>query len=203
MSDFQWTDELVKEFVRFPILSGESSKDIMDMNMRHFKAFVTLRNEKPVYHPLRPEWEIVERGHAGVMGSRPEDPKEWPVIWGVKRLSDGEIFRVGDKVRDKLGNYGFIKSMVIEEDSFYVNLDSAENKGWWMTLYLKDLINGWKTPEEILKEFRDTPWTFSDLPPAANGKVPVWLTPEQEGKLNRLLALFNDPMAGAVSNKPQ
>jgi hypothetical protein len=98
MSEFKWTDELVKEFVKFPILARETSKDVVDMNMRHFKEYVTLRNEKPVYQQPKQDWEIVERCGAGRL---PIDYLNWP-IHSVKRLSDGEVFTVGDRV-----GYGF------------------------------------------------------------------------------------------------
>lgn len=124
--EFQWTDDLVLEFARFT--NSESSA----MNGR-YTDLATFKVRK-----TKRDWEIVEfsakywghnevrfsRGNdgsygAGVNGIVVEEPIEKLLangkIHSVRRLSDGEVFSVGDMI-----DYGCISGFSIEKDEMIV-----------------------------------------------------------------------------------
>jgi hypothetical protein len=107
--DWVWTDELVKEFVQRKVLiyTGNWPHDNVDRFINDFKA-----SKQP-----KPEWEIVAFKHRGMIAtimdsegySQPHfqcPGQQFGLDWGleghdcsihaVKRLSDGEVFTVGD-----------------------------------------------------------------------------------------------------------
>jgi hypothetical protein len=121
------------------------------------------------------EWVVVDwKSSDGVYIDRIKGDR---VINAVKRLSDGEVFTVGDEVAQQ-----FVLAIINKFD-----LNSAGALNVWVKIHDRELLTSIKFLDKT---------TRAPIPPAANGKVPVWLTPEDAGKLGRLLALFIDPMAG-------
>lgn len=108
MSEFKWTDELAKEFA-FGKVSGRTKRAQNDL-LDQFKA-----SKQP-----KPEWEILAIMHRGEIAklmfwpsySQPHfeypgqqialdwalNPNNGCKIHSVKRLSDGEVFTVGDAI---------------------------------------------------------------------------------------------------------
>ena len=99
MSEFKWTDELVKEFMKDFVIHP-NWKTFGDDWIEEFKA-----SKQP-----KPEWEILEdaSGKKGdpnfsaITRNHPHWEYTHYPIHSVKRLSDGEVFTVGDRV-----GYGF------------------------------------------------------------------------------------------------
>lgn len=85
MEDFKWTDELVAEY----------SLTNQKMTLYEFKRFVQEREQSK--QQSNKDWEIVEKrrkaheGSYGIIGDG-----DW-YIYSVRRLSDNEVFTVGDK----------------------------------------------------------------------------------------------------------
>jgi hypothetical protein len=206
---FQWTDELVKEFILTECNKDNTwSSEGVDWWFKKFKA-----SKQP-----QPEWEILEGIHLSGFVHAWVEMKVFPYgcakngcsIHSVRRLSDGEVFTVGEEFKGIPGKRHLITRFeVVDKNTMAVhatngnvplwhlsnlNKISPDEKESFLTKenqdFLADLGSGKiKLPKEATE----------DTPPAANGKIPVWLTPEQVGKLDRLLALFIDPMAGAVA----
>jgi hypothetical protein len=98
MSEFVWTDELVREFIEYGRrLMHISDLDYLGMDMDKFKA-----SKQP-----KPEWEIL-KGQSDARGvhtwRKIDEANEHPCplsacrIYSVRRLSDGEVFTSGDIV---------------------------------------------------------------------------------------------------------
>lgn len=92
-NEFVWTDETVREFIKWGSRHLRiSDQDVIGMDIEAFKASM-----KP-----KPDWEILEGRHK-CAPSHTWDPSQCPgagcPIWSVRRLSDGEVFTVGERIR--------------------------------------------------------------------------------------------------------
>ena len=105
MSEFVWTDELIEEFV-LEEFNRYASGDRFQDRIAHFKI-----SKQP-----KPEWEILEgQGKIGVHTWH-DSAKHMDncvmkgcKIHKVKRLSDGEVFTVGDQAHSPEGGKEFIR----------------------------------------------------------------------------------------------
>jgi len=106
---FEWTDELVSEFVFFKSrFNFPEFKDIVEAFKKYKLGNDFLwaeRENESQQNTIQKDWEIVR---AIWRGNNTE-------IESVRRLSDGEVFSLGDDV-----NFGIIEGFYIceEEDSF-------------------------------------------------------------------------------------
>jgi len=133
-NNFQWTDELVKEYCAHLIVGKSCGVTNADEHLNSFKHSKLQSQDKQV------GWEIMAfttpfLGNNGVLFSKNEDgyfgPKNMNVtqdfllkqkdakIHSVKRLSDGEVFTVGDKIKD---DGGIISIEKFEIEHAFVNL---------------------------------------------------------------------------------
>jgi hypothetical protein len=178
MSEFKWDDELVKEFVRRKVLiyTGNWPHDNVDKFINDFKD-----SKQP-----KPEWEIVAyissttttvyyKNSIGEYISKAGEG--YPVgvipshlnIHSVKRLSDGEVFTVGDLVEIKQEttsptrwDYFHIEHLFINQNMpSEIRVSSSEGMGW--------------------------NWPFSTIQKAKAKPIPVMLTPPEVEKLKQIL----------------
>ena len=173
MSEFKWTDELVKEFMKDFVIHP-NWKTFGDDWIEEFKA-----SKQP-----KPEWEIesfLMRGntwhkcHYRTEGIQYESNGQYftlgwglniqteATIYSVRRLTDGQLFTVGDWVKDMVGNELQITEFNLANGDLYIELKGPSRPYW--TYRLKDLIK--VTPEHC---------------------IPVLLTPSQ---IEKLLTLLN------------
>jgi len=178
---FEWTDELVSEFIHFAIAPGSRS-DVFK-HIKDFKETIASRS------PQSREWEIVELKHRGCIHKLMEwqkyrcytqptfegpgqqislswalEPKNECNIHAVKRLSDGEVFRVGDEVTALLNGC----------PRFVFTIEKFEIRGKEMR------IDG----QQVSKEFVN--WTLKSIQKAAKPdppKVPLFLYPSEIEKV--------------------
>jgi hypothetical protein len=192
-NEFVWTDAMVIEF------AGDGSRQMREQYESMLKDFKASKQPKP-------EWEILSYcKYAQLTDCPPEIITQRHLGWNmavvkgepihsVRRLSDWEVFTVGEIVNYE-GHCIEILSFKIEK-SFMEVIMTGSLKGSFASIERVGAKSKIETWDDHLQKLSQN--VNDDLPPAANGKIPVWLTPEQEGKLRRLLALFIDPMAGAV-----
>jgi hypothetical protein len=164
MSEFFWTDETVLAFAKAyrgaqPGKFGDWERDLMGA----FKA-----SKQP-----KPEWEILAYMDVSCISDLPaailtKDNTAWNraairsyPIHSVKRLSDGEVFTVGQRRLDKNRGCFHITAFEIVGYEMRVTGPDGSQIGLDRMLCRKD------EPDQ--------------MPSAANGKVPVWLTPEDAG----------------------
>lgn len=177
MTPFQWTDDLVKEFMTQFWTLG--SAEATPRKISEFKA-----SKQP-----KQEWEIVKMRAQGCdWGGHPwgnDCDKAGCKIHSVKRLSDGEVFTVGEPIEYE-GNSYRIRGFENKDEEMNVVLFNGLRGG----LHAVQRPAGWITKEnrDFLKQMGDEVMRKSELPPAANGKVPVWLTPEDLKQLHGLLS---------------
>jgi hypothetical protein len=108
MSEFKWDDKTVKDFCWFAYAPGSQVHPELDRFISEYKDYWAHM------HRPKPEWEILSYEDRRSMSDMPIGRVDrrhhfwniavvsnWP-IHSVKRLSDGEVFTVGDRV-----GYGF------------------------------------------------------------------------------------------------
>jgi len=102
MKEFKWTDELAKEFceyvgLRVGEITGAGIKQHIALLAEDFKSSHSTEIEKK-------EFEIVKYGVNQYSNHDPEPDCEelGCTIYSIKRLSDGQIFSIGDKVTHRL-----------------------------------------------------------------------------------------------------
>jgi hypothetical protein len=164
---FKWTDELVIEF------AGDGTRQMREMHQGLMDAFKASKQPNP-------EWEIVEgindKGYVFQWANNHPHFMDDIVgpkcsIHSVKRLSDGEVFTVGGMISVPGGFWAKITRFELSKD------------GKSMAAFSGD--DGWQ-----LQFIRPATGPFPDsIPPAANGKVPVWLTRKEMERLHQLLTL--------------
>jgi hypothetical protein len=106
-------------------------------------------------------------------------------IWAVRR-SDGEVFRVGDTVEDR--DEMISKIVRFEDLSVGMTIICDNKQAYTMNGLKKSFLT--KENRDFLADLGSGKVKLKkepDLPPAANGKVPVWLTPKEVEKLELLL----------------
>lgn len=84
MSDFKWNDELAKEFCEYAVL--HIGKSVDSLLVEDFKKSKLPELTNVIYR----DWEVLERFPYGA------NDGDISPIKTVKRLSDGEVFTVGD-----------------------------------------------------------------------------------------------------------
>lgn len=156
-----WTDELVLE-----LLEKMTSMEGHENRWRAIERFKASKQPKP-------EWEILEYKHGGITDLPPAIVGQKSIWWNqavcnnwpihsVKRLSDGEVFSVGDKfwIKQQAGEYWVIYKIEIgiEGDIRFI---SPSGYNWGLKLALKHPIH--------------------------QSTMPVYLTPSQLEKLLTLL----------------
>jgi hypothetical protein len=168
MSEFIWTDALVSEL--FELMTSLENPEVRKRAIDKFKA-----SKQP-----KPEWEIVSFESGGRVWHRRHNEFDGVVFenngqcfaegWGlnpetdakirsVKRLSDGEVFTVGDTIGNKKwGGFHTITNFVIFDEKKLVAFDG--DLGW---------------------NLRDIPASEKESP------ISVLLTPSQIEKLKNLL----------------
>jgi hypothetical protein len=112
--NFVWTDELVSEYVQ-NIVFGNLGKEY-----NHILKFKESKQTKK-------EYEVLTVRIAYDKGTKLEE-----TIHSVKRLSDGEVFTVGDAVKSYFGGgylFGVIKS--ISNDGFINCINAREGGNDW------------------------------------------------------------------------
>jgi hypothetical protein len=177
MSEFKWTDALVKEYGKLCAECGYSAHTSLGV-MRLNDIFDSLKASKQP----KPEWEIVAFKHRGMIAtimdsegySQPhfqcpgqQFGLDWALeghdcsIHSVKRLSDGEVFTVGETV-----SVGIDAGTV---DSF--RLENIEYQPTRMIVNLKD---------------HNITCYLSAISPCEKS-IPVYLTPAEVEKLKQIL----------------
>ena len=151
MSEFIWTEELATEYAAW-CLNRHTIKDI-----DKFK-----KSKQP-----KLEWEILTYSHfqSGIHAAEPCCARNGHCkIYSVKRLSDGEVFTVGDKVdiRPKDGSDRAMEPMTISK--FSIEADEMIVYDWCMGYKLWRLIHS-----------------------IAESSIHVLLTPSEIEKLKELL----------------
>src|SRR6187551_1461782 len=114
--DFKWTDELVKDMIYHNLPTKEEYFGNLQKCLDDFKQSKLNSSNK--------DWEIVNGGFV------PPDMKM--VIHSVRRLSDGEVFSVGDKVADLVGDYyknKSIKLFAVHNETMYAIME--DEKGFF------------------------------------------------------------------------
>lgn len=209
MNIFQWTEQAVFEFALTIVPSTDmlTRKDFLEA-VEQFKA-----SKQP-----KPEWEIVSYENTAVMSDEPVEAitkrhsawnyasvKGYP-IHSVKRLSDREVFTVGDLIyhatKEYLDSAGAISRFEISGSNMQVFvgdtkylLPEIKHKTDFLTKenqeFLADLGSGKvKLPKEEIPTAEREP-TYA-----------VRMTVGQLIKLNRLLELFTAPAAPPVGKDP-
>ena len=160
MSEFKWTDELVKEYVKD--VYRELSK-WAPWSDQHKLAATTVFDRFKASKQPKPEWEILEvKGPSGAIYVNVEWNEKYQgySIHSVKRLSDGEVFTVGDGVKYK-GVTGTIPRFNIEKFKIAgTSLLAGEANRWVNIIYVSK---------------------------CAPQPIPVYLTPAEVEKLKTLL----------------
>ena len=130
---FQWTDELVKEFLNYWVYNTASNGYIEAIN--NFKQS-KVKKEEPLWEILEYKgnctgfiyklvgdmWMPESQTYAPFPNTENGIEKSGTKIHSVKRLSDGEVFSVGDKVKTSYGTVADIESMRIA-------FNNEKNKG--------------------------------------------------------------------------
>ena len=158
MSEFKWTDDLLKEFIS---QNSAALKPFWLKRMEEFKA-----SKQP-----KPEYEILEGIHPNSTKHHKwltrECEQEGCKIHSVRRLSDGEVFAVGDGVDIKPKGYGWTKTMEpITIEKFKVNDDG------------------------MMAYFGSLGYNLNRLVRKTQVPVPVLLTPSEIEKLQAINLLF-------------
>ncbi len=135
---FEWTDELVKEFMFFKSVFHAPDFDSNVEIFKKYKAgeenFCWAKRIDEQQNTIQKDWEIVEVAYfvetykKSIIYKADKDPilLKNDKIHSVKRLSDGQVFGVEDET-----NFGIIEGFYIceEEDSFCYNLMMVCFKG--------------------------------------------------------------------------
>ncbi len=115
-SNFEWTDELVMEFIEYRRNYGSFNDVFKAFKKSHPKA------EHKDYEIL--EWDS-SSFKGGGCGVKDEEMASWGFnIKSVKRLSDGEVFSVGDRVN----NEWTITEFQIDGNIIYAHFYETSNR---------------------------------------------------------------------------
>lgn len=183
MSEFKWDNELIMEYARMVACEYRNSEVWTDNYVAEEEIIKRFKASKQP----KPEWEIV----SGVSDKTPYRQHLWITpdcaehgcgIYSIKRLSDGVLFTIGDEIcelREQFTKRYLIKGFEITPlDATVIQVVTDEGL-WALTAIRKaPAIKPHPAAETTKLEF---------VPAAANGKIPVWLTPEDEKKLHQLL----------------
>jgi hypothetical protein len=132
---FEWTNDSVIEFAMY---NGRYSGDIVEA----IGKFKTEHGDKPRLEPkpkyvlpsLNNDWEIVryrDRRGGSFCYRFIEEEREFLDIYSVKRLSDGEVFSVGDNT-----TWGVIESFRFEDDKLVAVMEGEWSNGQQLRRYI-------------------------------------------------------------------
>lgn len=131
---FVWTDKLVKEFIIDRNNGKPYAPAYVDSYINKFKASKQLQQkEEPIQEG---DWEIVSWNHVrtGGVSNMPSMHDNDPVeIHSVRRLSDGEVFSVGDEVSSKHFSKDVITGFFISDGEMWVSFASNNCIIYWLT----------------------------------------------------------------------
>lgn len=124
--EFNWTDEAVKEFV---LTYNKIDKLISGTD----PIMQTIKEFKQSKQPCSRDWEVVKvrigrSGHIVDVGDTDDTASHYP-IHSVKRLSDGEVFSVGDEVENG-GVVRKIENFFISPNIDVLYAETNNNHAW-------------------------------------------------------------------------
>jgi len=146
---FSWTDELTMEFAVKWLNDRVKWAVCHDFAAAPEPIQIELKKFKESKQP-KPEWEIVSYRHkSGAIVNRREinisvAPENEYIINCVRRLSDKEVFAIGDKFTANAGCDLTIKSFAIEGS--FIKVWSIEY-GYWLLKDIKKRVSLFKTED--------------------------------------------------------